>query len=589
MKKTESTKAVAAALPAALLSALGAVILLLAVLLSIGCTAGPEPIEEPPPGPDPVLMERAGELIQGASPEQLREAVQMLEGPARSFPEAQVSASFAVALFDLLYPQLAETDYLEAGSIPAYGGAYSRTLDRARAGQPPLSGVSSQSDAGEEFFDLVVPALFLSRLSDPAVVSPAELSGYLGLLDRARRRNRSSALPPYLQGGIRELEGNPDRAATLYRESLDRAPSFYPAAQALAVLLLKKGQAEQAATLLEQIAGRLPQVGSLQYPLAEAYYESGQLEAASAAVAKVLLKDPDRPDALLLRARVLAAEGNWNQALRLLNLLLYQHPDNQEAYLLAARLRYEEAADPEGALELLTEAENQFPEAAEFPELAGRIYLDTGRDGEGLNQLQRALDLDPGRVSTLRLLLSNAMDMQRWLQSAIYLSEILEQEQSEQDLLQAIEIYRSLGDPAQVLYYAEQMYRGNPSVENLVVYTRALLAEGQAQQAAVLVEQGLEQAQTPALHGTLLTLQASMTEDPEKAMALVREALMEHPQNYPALVKITELYVDQRELRKASLYLKQAIALDPNNAALRVQLQSIEKALGTQDRPRDSQ
>lgn len=583
MKISESIKAVSIILRSALPSALGAAIVLLAVLLSIGCTAGPKPSEEPPSEPDPVLMERAGQLIQGASPEQLRQAVQMLEGPARSFPAAQELASFAAALFDLLYPQLAESDYLAAGSIPAYRGAYSRTLDRARAGQLPLEGIPSRGDAEEDFFALVVPALFLARLSDPAAVSPAELSGYLEILDQARRLNRSSALPPYLQGRIRELEDDADRAATLYRESLKRAASFYPAAQALAVLLLKKGQAEQAAALLEQIAGQLPQIGSIHYPLAEAYYESGQLEAAAATVAKVLLEDPDRPDALLLRARVLAAEGNWNQALRLLNLLLYQHPDSQEAYLLAARLRYEKAADPEGALELLSEAENQFPEAAEFPELAGRIYLDTGRDGEGLIQLQRALDLDPGRVATLRLLLANAMDMQRWLQSAIYLSEILEQEQSEQDLLQAIEIYRSLGDPAQALYYAEQLYQGNPSVENLVVYAQSLLAEDQVQQAADLVEQGLEQAQTPELHSTLLTLQASMTEDPDETLALLREALLEHPQNYLALVKITELYVDQRELRKASLYLKQAIALNPNNAALRVQLQSIEKALGTQD------
>lgn len=583
MKRTESIKAVSIILRSALPSALGTAILLLAVLLSVGCTAGPKPSEEPPSEPDPVLMERAGQLIQGASPEQLRQAVQMLEDPARSSPAAQELASFAVALFDLLYPQLAESDYLAAGSIPPYRGAYSRTLDRARAGQPPLSGVPSQIDAEEDFFALVVPALFVSRMSDPAAVSPAELSGYLKTLDQARKLNRSSALPPYLQGRIRELEGDPDRAATLYQESLNRAASFYPTAQAMAVLLLKKGQAEQAATLLEQIAGQLPQIGSIRYPLAEAYYKAGQLEAAAATVAKVLLEDPDRPDALLLRARVLAAEGNWNQALRLLNLLLYQHPDSQEAYLLAAQLRYEEAVDPEGALELLSEAENQFPEAAEFPELAGRIYLDTGRDGEGLNQLQRALDLDPGRVSTLRLLLANAMDMQRWLQSAIYLSEILEQEQSEQDLLQAIQIYRSLGDPAQVLYYAEQLYKGNPSVENLVVYAQSLLAEDRVQQAADLVEQGLEQAQTPELHGSLLTLQASMTEDPDEALALVREALLENPHNYQALVKITELYVDQRELRKASLYLKQAIALDPNNAALRVQLQSIEKALGTQD------
>ena len=557
--------------------------LLPAFVLTLGCATEPETIEEPSPGPDPALMEAAGELIEQGAPEHLRRAVEMLRDPAPSFPEAQELAAFALALFDLLYPELAEADYLSGVVFSAYTGPYSRTLDRAANGQPPIAGAAA---VGKGFFDFVVPTLFLARVEDSeAGARISDFSGYLGLLEQARRQNRSSVLPPYLQGRIRELQSRLDQAAALYRSSIDQASSFYPGRQRLAALLLQQGQTAEAAALLEKVAELLPREGSVLYPLAEAYYETGQLEAASTAVARVLLEDPDRPDALLLRARILAAEGNWNQALRLLNLLLYQHPDNREAYLLAARLRYEEAVDPEGALELLAEAEGQFPEAPEFPELAGRIYLDTGRDGEGVNKLQRALDLQPGRVSTLRLLLSNAMRMRRWLQAAIYLSEILEQEQSKEDLLQAIEIYRSLGDPAQVLYYAEALYQGNPTVGNLVVYARALLSADQPEEAAVLVERGLEQADTPALHSTLLTLQASLVEEPEEALALVREALMEYPQNYLALIKIAELYVDQRELRKASLYLKQAIALDPNNAALRVQLQSIEKALDTQNTP----
>ena len=569
------------ALPAALLSAT----LLIAALLSSGCAAAPEPIEEPPPGPDPALMQSAGELIERGSPENLREALQMLQGPAQSFPEAEELAAFTLSLFDLLYPELAEAGYLNGGLYLTYSGPYGRTLGRAETGQPPPTGPAA-ADGGSGFFDLVVPALFLARLEDgEAAARTADLSGYLGLLEQAQGRNPSSVFPSYLQGRIRELQGSPVQAADLYRESVNRAASFYPGKQRLAVLLLQEGEATEAAILLEQIAELLPREGSLFYPLAEAYYGAGQLQAAAAAVAQVLLVEPDRPDALLLRARVLAAEGNWIHALRLLNLLLYQHPDNREAYLLAARLQYEEAADPESSLELLNEAESQFPGAPEFPELAGRIYLETGRDGEGLNKLQRALDLQPGRVSTLRLLLSNAMDMRRWLQAAIYLSEILEQEYSQEDLLQAIEIYRSLGDPAQVLYYAEQLYQGDPSVENLVVYAQALLSGKQQERAAALIEQGFEQAETPAAHSTLLTLKSSMIEDPGQALSLVREALMEHPQNHLALVRIAELYVDQRELRKASLYLKQAIALDPNNAALQVQLQSIEKALGTQDRP----
>lgn len=561
-------------------------VLLTAILLVAGCAGAPEEVEELPTGPDPLLLENARGLIERGAPEHLREAAELLQRPADTFPEAGELAAFALALFDLLYPELVESGYL-AGSAyySEYNGPYRDALDRARSGQAPQTGSTA---GGEDFFDLVVPALFTVR-RDPAGAQAdiPELSGYLGLLKQAEAQNLFSVLPPYLQGRIYELQGDPGRAASLYRESLNKAAaSFYPGRQSLAAILLRQGQAQEAVALLEESAELLPEDFSIRYGLAQAYFQAGQLEEASATAAQALIDDPDRPELMLLRARVLIAEGNWTQALRPLNLLLYQHPENREAYLLSARILYDKAKHPEDALEILRTAETQFPAAAEFPELAGRIYLETGRSGEGLNKLQRALDLEPGRVSTLRLLLSNAMRMRRWLQAAIYLSEILEQEQSQSDLLQAIEIYESLGDPAQVLYYAEQLYRSNPTEENRVIYAKTLLQAGQTEQASALVEQGLEQTESSRFHSSLLTLKASLAlaaEDSiEEALALLREALLEHPENYEAIVKIAELYMEQRELRKASLYLKQAIALDPNNAALRVQLQSVEKALGTQ-------
>lgn len=557
--------------------------LLTAMLLVPGCAGAPEEVEEHLTGPDPLLLENARDLIERGSPEHLREAVELLQRPADTFPEAGELAAFALALFDLLYPELAESGYLVgSGYYSEYNGLYRDALERARRGRAPRTGSMA---GGDDFLDLVVPALFTARLG-PATAQAdiPELSGYLELLKQAEAQNLFSVLPPYLQGRIYELQGDLGRAASLYRESVNKAASFYPGRQGLAAILLRQGQAKEAAALLEESAKLLPEDISIRYGLAQAYFQAGQLEAASAAVGQALIAGPDRPELMLLRARVLIAEGNWSQALRPLNLLLYQHPDNREAYLLSAQVLYDEAKRPEDALEALKQAETQFPGAAEFPELAGRIYLETGRSGEGLRQLQRALDLEPGRVSTLRLLLSNAVRMRRWLQAAIYLSEILEQEQSQSDLLQAIEIYQSLGDPAQVLYYAEQLYRSHPTEENLVIYAQALFDAEQKEQTSALVEQGLEQTESSTVRSSLLTLKASLAAEDsiEEALALLREALLEHPENYKAIVKIADLYMEQRELRKASLYLKQAITLDPNNAALRVQLQTVEKALGTQ-------
>jgi tetratricopeptide (TPR) repeat protein len=562
---------------------------LLTGLLLAGCTAAPEEIEEPPAGPDPLLVqiEEAQSLIERGAPEHLREAVELLQAPAQSHAEAQELLSFTLVVFELLYPELAESDYIALTGLP-YTGSHSHTLERALAAQAPAGGpvAGSPGIGGPQFYDYIVPTLFIARLEVPASKpTPPDLPDYLGLLERAEAQNSSSVLPPYLQGRIYELQGDFEQAARFYRSSAERAASFYPGRQSLASLLLRQGRAADAVDFLQQLSSLFPEDLSIRHSLAQAYYQSEQLEAAAAEVAQILMQEPDRAEAMLLRAQVLIAEGNWTQALRVLNLMLYRHADNKDAYLLLARIHYEQAKDPESALEVIREAEGQFPSAAQFPELAGEIYLATGRDGEGLNKLQKALELEPGRVATLRLLLSNSIRMQRWLQGAIYLSEILEQEQSEEDLLQAIEIYKSLGDPAQVLYYAEQLYQGNPTEKNLVIYIRALFADGQMEQAIALVEQGLEQSESAAVHSTLLALKASTIaeQSPEQALALIREALMEYPNNYTALVQIAELYMKQRELRKASLYIKQALALDPNNTALRIQLQGIEKALGDEN------
>ncbi|MCK5006845.1 MAG: hypothetical protein KAR73_05615, partial [Spirochaetales bacterium] len=81
-------------------------VLLTAILLVAGCAGAPEEVEELPTGPDPLLLENARGLIERGAPEHLREAAELLQRPADTFPEAGELAAFALALFDLLYPEL---------------------------------------------------------------------------------------------------------------------------------------------------------------------------------------------------------------------------------------------------------------------------------------------------------------------------------------------------------------------------------------------------------------------------------------------------------------------------------------------------
>jgi tetratricopeptide (TPR) repeat protein len=561
---------------------LGAVVLA-SIFVSGGCAGAPPKTREPGPGPQPAqrAIQEAEALIEGGAPEQLRQAIENLTLYADTEPRAAELASFAVRLFELLYPELHTAGYLEELSpAAAYEGPYGEILELAEQGEEPPGGAVA---LGEDFFGLAAPALFLFRIPASAGDShgtlPAELPGYLGLARQAARVNRFSVLPLYLEGRIYELQEDFEQAASAYRESIERAASFYPARCRLADLLVARGDAEEAEALLKEGLELFPRLPSLRYSLAQAYVHSGRQEQAAAETARALIDSPENPDLLLLRARLLLDEGNWSQALRDLSLLRHQHPDKSEAYLLAARILYYRAKQDQEALELLEEAQTRFPTAAEFPELAGRILLETGRSGEAQAWLQQALDLEPQRISTLRLLLSEAIRLKRWLQAATYLSAILEQEQSPEDLLQAIRLYRNLEDDAQALYYAESLYRSYPSEASLVVYARSLLDAGEAEQAAGVVDRGLQEAQSAEARSSLYTLKALLVKDSsqEQSLKLLRDALMIDPDNLEAILAIADAYRKQGELRKASLYLKRAVELDPENSSLRGQLQRIER------------
>jgi hypothetical protein len=125
--------------------------IVLAGLMFAGCAGGPVETEKPPAGPDPALMENARQLIEKGAPEHLREALELLRAPAERFPEAEQQAAFARSLFELLYPELADSGYLPAPRpVEAYSGPYAGDLERARSGRAPAAGPEA---AAGDFFD----------------------------------------------------------------------------------------------------------------------------------------------------------------------------------------------------------------------------------------------------------------------------------------------------------------------------------------------------------------------------------------------------------------------------------------------------
>jgi len=466
--------------------------------------------------------------------------------PRRFKAESAELAGLAARLYGLLYPELVALG--RAPSAPGYQGPYSALLELAEKGLAPAGEMKAALQAkGEEgLLPRVLPFLYLHRRVKAEPLPAEEAEAARQELAEASSGFAHSLLPPYLSGLALELQGELEPAAARFQASLALASSFYPAWVRLAALQRRLGRPAEASSSLSQALAALPDSLNLRRLRAEAELEAGRIDSALAGSAELLLREPENPEFLMLRARVLLATGQWSQALKPLSLLLAAHPDSREALLLQARIQFESARQEEPALRTLASAEKLFPEDPRFPELAGRILLEIGRENEGLLELGQALRLDAERPSSLRILIDYAVEKRRWLEAGVLAARLLEKQPAQEDLLLACRIYQSLGDTGELRSAAERLYALEPSAANAVLYAAALADDGK----------------------------------PEQAVALLRQALDSAPDNLEALVRLAELLAARQELSQALQYLRRAVKLAPENSALRARLQQVERKAG---------
>jgi tetratricopeptide (TPR) repeat protein len=537
---------------------------LLAVLLIGGCASTPK--VDTGEQKAKALQAEATRLIEIASIRSLEQAATILMSPALDgSAKARTQLSLAADLFRKLYPE-ASSPYPH--STPAPG-----------------------KDAINEsaFFLQVMPGLVLLVPGESLEESVA--ANLKARLSSASRLNPDSVLPPYLLGLLLERQGgDPAAARALFEESLRRGPDFYPAGVKIAQIIIQGGTPRTGAAspvagaafipaaelpLLTRLAALLPTQTLRLAALAHANLAAGQPQAAADAAAQGLLSAPNDPQFFLLRAQAVEALGNWYQALALLDTLLKVKPDQPQALLMKARLLYEKQQNSEEAIAVLRDAEARFPSDASFPELQGRILLETGRSDEGVSVLTIALSMEPGRVSTLVLLLRQAIQTQSWTTAAELLTQMPDKTLTPDLLRLAWEVETNLGDSARAIAYAQALERAESGASPLALEARSLVAAGQIDKAKEVVTRALAVADTPALRSELLYLRSTAgSDDP---MRDLRSALLVNPENQEALIAISDLFAQQQDYRKAAAYARQAAELSPQSASLAQKAAELQK------------
>jgi predicted Zn-dependent protease len=477
----------------------------------------------------------------------------------------RVMTAVAAALFRKVYH---DTPYRLPSPDPPQNHPYARILREGEAGNYVRPTANST-----DYLEYVLPFLSFLPEGSGKIPGPERAVSVLPDLLRAGELNSHSVLAPYFLGLVYERAGEDGDAAGSYRRAYALSAECYPAALGLARVLIRNDGAQEAIRLLLEMVIRYPDNGAIKRQLALAYYENRDWSRAEPAIAEILQRDSRDGQFILMRAHILVEQGQFMQAQAPLDLYGSIDANNRLYLFLRARVQAEGYRNRDAALSYLRSLLRLFAGDEEAAVYAVRLFLESPRredQNEGRELLQRLLRDDRSSLTVVNLALQDAVRREAWREAQPYLDRLLRERRSVQDLLNAYRVERGLGNNAAALAPARELYERDPTNdEGGIAYISALIDTGRQDEAARILEARLGAVGGGSVKSRYFYLRSRIRTGEDAVMNDLRSSLFEDPRNLDALIAMFEIYQRRRDERRAVYYLKQALALSPDNPLLR--------------------
>jgi tetratricopeptide (TPR) repeat protein len=467
-----------------------------------------------------------------------------------------------VALIRCIYPDT--TARLPVPDLPQTH-VYARILREAERGvyTPPPPGST-------DYLEYVLPFLALYNGSPP---SSDLFQSALPHLQKAETIKSDSVLAPYFLGIAYERTSRLVEARLAYNRAYDISRDCYPAALGLARVLDLSGKNQESLQMLSELVIRYPDNIAIKRQLALAYYERGDWSRAEPAIAEILQRDSRDGEFILMRARILVEQGQYMQAQAPLDLYSSLNPNNRLYLFLRARIQAEGYRNRDAALNYLRSILRVSPGDDEASVYAARLLMESSRSEdqiEGRELFRRLLANPDPSPAVLSLGLQDAIRRENWREAQTYLGRLLEERRFSQDLLNAYTVERGLGNNARALSYARELYEREPSnEEGIAAYIGALIDTGRQDEAGRMIESRLAAISGGTAKSRYYYLRSRIRTNEEAVMNDLRSSLFEDPRNLDALIALFEIYHRNRDERRAVYYLKQALAIAPDNPQIK--------------------
>lgn len=499
--------------------------------------------------------------VEIGSPVSLRRAAASLRKSELDYAENEKTLlAVAAAIMKTVWTtEKADFDTPKLAAETPYTGA----INSAR------EGIYDTSTGNVDFLSIVLPSL--------AVVTSLEAAPFFdasrAALKNALALRPDSVLASYLLGMLYKKTKKYEDALPHLAKAAATAPECFEAGFEYADCLRLNNKTQEANRTAITLLQKYPDNPPLLTLAAETAFALANLSRAEEYISRLLQQDPSNLNAILFRARILAAKNDYIHAASLLDVYARQDTTAKDYLLLRAQIQYDWSKNTAAALALIESALKAYPDDKDALLFAARLAGETGSPVLGKSSAEYAaavLEKEPDSESAVQFALDGFIRSRNW-EKAYALSSVAIKKQTVLNavLFSHIKICLALRKYEEAWNLILPLYKAHSADEDVVQNYIAVLAEtGRSAQALTLINRLLDTAST-RMKSFLYYRRSLLQETESAALSDLRASLIANPRNSDALFRLYEIYNKKADYRKAQYYLKQVIALNPNDSRMR--------------------
>lgn len=515
-------------------------------------------------------------LVGFGSPSSIEEAMQLMHKNESNYKEYEkVLISIATQIMKNVWPSKVITwEEFSFSEVTSYTEAL-KSVDQ---------GIIDTSTGNTDYLSTILPALVVLKSSIVSNEDIEKCKEIILLAISEYPEHKNSVLPNYLLGVVNQKLNNHIEAKNYFKNVYESEPNIFENQIAYAKTLRSCDLFSEAESVLKTIGVEFQNNVEVLKENAYLSFQQNKIDLAETYVARVLQINPSDLDFVLFRAKILIEKKDYIHAVSLLDMYERQHVDSLEYYILRAKLQLNWSKNTAAALETVEKTLPLYPDNQEILMLAASISAATDSPvaGKYADELaSMVLEKDPNNIEALLYLIDGLCLHQNWKRAYEVCEKLisLDPENSEVALFY-VNVSLHLKKYNEAYNYISKLYKKNPDDEMILkAYVLAYSKIEKRDDVIKFINSLLPETTNKKIKSDLLYQRSFLQKMEENQLSDLRSSLMANPRNSDSLFRLYEIYFEKKDYRKAQYYLKQVVAINPNDMSMKKLNETLTKLI----------